>query len=367
MASVAIRIPQMGEGLHEARLVATLKNPGDPVKRDEPIYQMETDKAVMDIESPHDGVLLEWLAKADDILPIGAEIARMETEQPVGSPVPTTPPLRGPSIPPRTRAYAREKGVSDDQMARLAGNSSKLMPADIDAFLAMAGDRPFDERPVPPKQRVLNSRLVRATQLVVPGTITVAVNWESVDRCREAAKAAGGEFQPSAFTMLAYAVAQTVRDHPSLRTSILGEETFRTYRSLSLGIAVSLPGDELLLAVVEDADSLGWLEFASRTRQRIELARSGRDQAVESVTLSLTNMQGFGLRDAVPVVVPPACATLFIGELYPAVVEGPNGLRTRKTCNLTLTFDHRVMNGVGAAQFMNGLKAKVESIAQIIE
>src|SRR5438270_7920475 len=78
MPTVSVRIPQIGEGLQEARLVAVLKQPGDRVKRDEPIYQMETDKAVMDVESPYEGTLVEWLAPIDTILPIGGEVARMD-------------------------------------------------------------------------------------------------------------------------------------------------------------------------------------------------------------------------------------------------------------------------------------------------
>ena len=71
----SVCIPQRGEGLQEARLVAVLKQPGDFVKRDEPIYQMETDKAVMDVESPFEGTLVSWSAPVDTILAIGAEVA----------------------------------------------------------------------------------------------------------------------------------------------------------------------------------------------------------------------------------------------------------------------------------------------------
>src|SRR5690348_6066682 len=78
MPVISVNIPQIGEGLQEARLVAVLKQPGDQVKRDEPIYQMETDKAVMDVESPYEGLLVEWLAPVDTILPIGGAVARME-------------------------------------------------------------------------------------------------------------------------------------------------------------------------------------------------------------------------------------------------------------------------------------------------
>src|SRR2546423_14514855 len=99
MPTVSVRIPQIGEGLQEARLVAILKQPGDMVKRDEPIYQMETDKAVMDVESPYEGELIEWLADVDTVLPIGAEVARMKIAE-AGSP------------PPAPSRSSMERGVS---------------------------------------------------------------------------------------------------------------------------------------------------------------------------------------------------------------------------------------------------------------
>src|SRR3712207_6276907 len=148
MPTVSVRIPQIGEGLQEARLVAVLKQPGDSVKRDEPIYQMETDKAVMDVESPYEGTLSEWLAEVDTILPIGAEVARMDVVgdvqemqvhgapagngQPALSEAPAATAAGGAqrltNVPPRTRAYAKEKGISDEQLASIPAASGKLMP-----------------------------------------------------------------------------------------------------------------------------------------------------------------------------------------------------------------------------------------------
>jgi pyruvate dehydrogenase E2 component (dihydrolipoamide acetyltransferase) len=392
MATLSVRIPQIGEGLQEARLVAVLKQPGDQVKRDEPIYQMETDKAVMDVESPYDGVLTEWLAQPDEILAIGAEVARMEVAgsveaatEPIANVEATAAPealstegtsrvagARNANIPPRTRAYAKEKGLTDEQLAGVPAAGGKLMPSDIDAFLSGGTTAPssssaFTEAALAPKQRLLASRLVRGSQLVVPGTITVATNWAPLELMRARYKSSGEEFQPSAFTMFAYAVAQTLKEFPAFRSSLIGEDTLRTYNHVALGIAVGLPGDELVLAVVDDADTLSWREFAQRTRERIELARTGKDQASEAVTISLTNMQSFGLRDAVPVVVPPSVATLFIGEVYNGLSQESEEPRVQRTCNLALTFDHRVINGVGAAQFLNAIKQKVETISSLLD
>lgn len=392
MPIISVRIPQIGEGLQEARLVAVLKKEGDTVKRDEPIYQMETDKAVMDVESPYEGKLVKWLAPVDSILPIGGEVAQMDVHEGVqevpaahGSPAvsqaDTTVPAvavpggaagaRNSNIPPRTRAYAKEKGLSDEQLAQVPASSGKLMPSDIDAYLsgptkALKSTSSFDEHEVPAKQRLLSSRLVRGNQLAVPGTISVQLNWEPIHHVREAMKAKGGDFQPSAFTIFAFAVAKTLARHPSLRTILVGDSVFRTYTHVSLGIAVALPGDELVTAAIEEADTLSWEEFAHRARQRIEEARAGKDQASESVTFSLTNMQNFGLRDAVPVVVPPAVGTLFLGEVYSGISQTNAGLTLQKSVNLALTFDHRILNGVGAATFMKELKETCESINTLV-
>lgn len=393
MPSISVRIPQIGEGLQEARLVAVLKQPGEKVKRDEPIYQMETDKAVMDVESPYEGVLLEWMAPVDTILPIGGEVARMEVGdgvQEVGGghgPAPTEQPVtaaatstatdggaRNANIPPRTRAYAKEKGLSDAQLAKVPAAGGKLMPADIDAYLAGGATGPaalkqtdaYAETAVGQKQRLLASRLVRGNQLVVPGTIVVTVNWEPLENQRTRLKSKGGDFQPSSFTIFAYAVAQALKDFPAFRTTLVNDDTMRTYHHVALGIAVGLPGDELVLAVVPDADTLSWHDFAAKARERIDLARGGQDQANEAVTISLTNMQSFGLRDAVPVVVPPSVATLFLGEVYNGLADDTSELKIRRMVNLALTFDHRVMNGVGAANFLNKVKENLQAIAGLI-
>ena len=105
MPVISVRIPQLGEGLQEALLVEFLKNPGDTIGRDDPIYVMETDKATTDVESPYDGTLVEWTVEPGTVLEIGAEIGKMEVsegvkEMPVGhGPTESAPPEPAP-LPP---------------------------------------------------------------------------------------------------------------------------------------------------------------------------------------------------------------------------------------------------------------------------
>jgi pyruvate/2-oxoglutarate dehydrogenase complex dihydrolipoamide acyltransferase (E2) component len=360
----------------------------------------------MDVESPYEGTLTEWLAPIDTVLPIGGEVAKMEVleaveEAPVhahGVPAAvavvetvaaaaTTSAPSGPSrnadVPPRTRAYAKEKGIADDVLGTIPASGSKLLPADIDAFLSNGGGvlkpaaaptaKPtgkagsYTDGGVSNKQRILNSRMVRANQVVVPGTISCAVNWEPTERMRAKIKASGDSFQPSAFTMFSFAVAQAIKKYEAFRTTMPNDETYRTYNNVQLGIAVSLDSGELVTAVIEDADALAWKEFATKAREKIDMARAGKDQVNEAVTISLTNMQHFGLRDAVPVVVSPSMATLFLGEVYNGLANDIHGaIKLQRTVNLALTFDHRVVNGVGAANFLNAIKANVEGIEKLI-
>ncbi len=391
-------VPQIGEGLQEARIVAFLKQPGDDIKRDDPIYQMETDKAVMDVESPYAGKLISWTAKVDDVIAIGAEVGMIQvgsgtevvdapshgaptttanTFPPAISPKQSAGEIRLQGIPPRSRAYAKEKGIAPETLVTVPFAGSKLMPADIDLFLAGGGTTnvvgtsqvsasgiKFTERQMPGKQRVLNSRMVRSNSLVVPGTMTVVTKWGPIEDERVKLKAGGGKFQPSGFTMFAYAVTKAMTEFPAFRSGLAGDDKIRTYDFVSLGIAVSLPGDELVIAVVDSADTFDWQDFASATRDRIALARSGKDQAHEAVTVSLTNMQAFGLRDAIPVVVAPSMATIFLGETFRDIDEAG---RLQKVVNVTMTFDHRLCNGVGAAEFLNKVKEYVENIGAILK
>lgn len=396
-AVVPLKIPMIGEGLQEARLVAVLKQPGDMVKRDEPIYQMETDKAVMDVEAPFAGKLVRWLAEVDTVLAIGADVAMMEVEgaapaaTPAGesvaaAPVQASAPAavsvgsRRRDVPPRTRAYARSKGISDDQLETIAAAGSKLMPDDVDRFLsggqsapavapspaASSSGKAFTETPLSGKQRVLSSRLVRGNQIVVPGMMTVVVDWGPIEAARAKYKVAGGDFQPSSFTIFAYAVAKAAAGNPIVRSTLVGDATVRTYEHLQLGIAVSLPDDDLVVAVVEDASRLSWREFADQARAKIDLARGGKDQANESVTLSITNMQAFGIREAMAVVVPPGVATIFLGEPYNGLAQDTAELKFQRCANVGITIDHRLINGVPGATFLQDIKRNVEAISELI-
>lgn len=405
MPPVDIRIPQLGEGLQEARIVRFLKQPGDTVARDEPLFEMETDKAVMEIESPAAGVVEAWIAAEDQTLPIGTVIGRISTDgtgvavaesaaEPlqaaaeVGArvqvPVVDAPPekaaLRNANVPPRTRAYARERGLTEEELVQLAlGTEGKVLPQHVDAFLRArvqgrseaasqegalpSGPGRYTETPLPASQRRLAYRLIRSTQVVVPATIQMPVDWGAVERARARLKEERRVVQPSQFLLFCWCIAQAAREHPKFRSSLPNEATLRQYAHLNMGIAVARPGDELVQARVDQADTLRLSDFTRAAQQSIERARDGEDQATDTIQIVVTNMAATGALIGIPVVVPPAVATIFIGTPFDEAAPLPGGgVGFVRRAMMVMTFDHRLANGIGAAAFMNAIRDRIAGL-----
>lgn len=397
MAVVVIQIPQLGEGLQEARLVQFLKHPGDTVSRDEPIYVMETDKAATEVESPHAGKLKEWLVEEESILPIGAkigilevaeEVAEVGAEQiespsaqgadsstsvgPLGESLQATAPTSlqaaraGAAIPPRTKRYLKEKGLLEIAH-QIPAAGTKLTQEDVDRFLAQGprttdplktlASEAFDETPVPAAQQALIYRIARGAQVTVPAVLETELDWTHIAASREQTRLVDG---PTGFAMFLWCVGRAMRAHPVLRSTLSSDgKTLRTYRHVNLGVAVSLPGDGLNTAVVEHADSLNQADFFEALKQRIELARTGTDQADAATTLTVSNIGAVGMRAGIPVVVTPAVATIALGQVQEKPVPTAEGWAFFKAASITMTFDHRLLNGIGAASFLNDVRSFV--------
>ena len=267
-------------------------------------------------------------------------------------------------IPPRTRAYARELGISDDLLAAIPSVTAKLMPADIDAYRAAQGGEPagseppggggrkFVDLPLSDRQRKLNFHMKRSAQIVIPGTVSRPIAWTAVrDYAAKYQVEASGR-RPTEFQVFAYCVVQAIHSCPKFLCSLLHDDTVRQYERLNLGVAVALNEGELATAVVTDADGLSLTDLAARLHERVQAARAGNDQADATVQVLLSYLGAHGIRDAVPVLVAPAVAVMFIGEAYEQ--------ESRLYSNVSLTFDHRLINGVEAAEMLKSAAHHVQ-------
>ena len=338
-----IRVPQLGEGLREARIVQLLCAPGAPLRRGDPIYVIETDKTTVELEAPFDGTLLEWHVAVGDVVAIDATVALVAN---AGAAMPVTSPKAERVIPPRTRAHAQERGLDDHALAAIPSVTNKLLPEDIDKYLATRAAETREvngmrERRVTGGHRAVIFRLRRSATLVIPGTLAIDVPWADL----ESGGPADGETRPTPFQVFAHAVARVAQSHAKFRSVMVGDDRIREYDHVNLGIALARPNDELMIAVVRKAESLNRAEFVRACARGMRAAIRDGAEAAEDTQILLTHLGEFGIVDAVPTLVAPASSIFFLGALR----------QSSRDVRIAVTFDHRLINGASAARFLDDL------------
>ncbi len=313
---VPIKMPLMGEGIRAARIVSLMKKAGDRVARDEQICEVETDKAVYPIESSMAGVLREWRCRVDDIVDIGREIALLTAE------------AAAPAAP------AGNLSMQQLQQVPLAAPAS-VAPA-------------------------LSPAITRRLSGVVPVNMQLDVHWKAIRAAREAAKGKHPSHTPS--LMLAWTVVKAMTKHPAFRRIVTRDGAIVERHPFDLGVAVALEGDRLATAAIHDADRLGWPEFAGAYAKAVADTRSGTVEDVQA-PLIITSLGGFGIEVATPIVVPPSMGTLFVGKAHERMINDGGAVYPAEVVTLSLTFDHKVVNGAGAAAFLYDLKKLAEGFS----
>ena len=344
-AAREIRVPQLGEGLREARIVQLLRAPGAPLRRGDPLYVIETDKTTVELEAPFDGTLLEWQVAVGDVVDIDATVALVTS---AGANVPVPLPAAERIIPPRTRAHAQERGLDDHALAVIPSATNKLLPADIDKYLAeRAAKSPevegMTERRVTGGHRAVIFRLRRSATLVIPGTLAIDVPWSSL----ESVNKDDGDVRPTPFQVFAHAVAHVAQSHAKFRSVMVGDDRIREYDHVNVGIALARPNDVLIIAVVRKAESMNMPEFIRASARGMRAAIRDGVEAAEDTQILLTHLGDFGIVDAVPTLVAPASSIFFLGA-----PQQPSA-----KARIAVTFDHRLINGAAAARFLEDLAA----------
>ncbi len=307
---VIVTVPILGEGIRNARVVTLLKQPGDDVSPDDPLCELETDKAVYPVESAHRGTMGAWKVAVGDAVDIGSELGAIVTEPSAGG--------------------ARSPGV--EKSAAPAAPAPALSPA-----------------------------ITRRLGQVVPVYLTVNAKWGAIRAARRAAKARGENLTPS--LMLAWAIVRATELNSSFRRQFVDDRHIVQLGDFDLGIAVALAEDRLVTAVVPHANRLPWPEFVTAYHDNIAQVRNGRVHGEIHAPVILTSLGGFGVRTGQPLLVPPAVGTLFVGESHFEMIADeadPGRPAAREVVTLSLTFDHRVINGAGGAAFVGEVKRRIE-------
>jgi pyruvate/2-oxoglutarate dehydrogenase complex dihydrolipoamide acyltransferase (E2) component len=336
-----IKVPIMGEGIRAARVVSLLKQPGDSVGLDEALCEVETDKAVYPIESSMIGRLKEWRCHPDELLPIGADVCVLSVDA-----------GQADSASDDDAAGEKSAATSDAATRRTpqppAGNLS------IQQLQQIPREPAGGASPVPP---ALSPSITRRLAGVVPTNMQIDARWENIRHAREAAKKSDPSATPS--LMLAWCTTQAMKRHGAFRRLVMRDGTIVQRDAFDLGVAVALEEDGLATAVIHDARELDWPKFAAAYAAAIAEVRAGRIEDVQA-PLNITSLGGFGIEFATPIVVPPAMSTLFIGKTHERMINDEGVVYPVEVATLSLTFDHRVVNGAGAAAFLHDLREEVE-------
>ncbi len=210
-----------------------------------------------------------------------------------------------------------------------------------------------------PENRVapaLSPAITRRLAGVVPANIQLDASWTAIRTARQEAKQRGLDYSPS--MMFAWCVTRAMEQHAPFRRLVTKDGTIVQQDAFDVGVAVALEGDRLGTAAIAHAGSLSWPEFVETYSRALAEVRAGRIDDVQT-PLNITSLGSFGVEVATPIVVPPSMATLFIGKAHDRLINDGGVVYPTEVITLSLTFDHKVVNGGGAAGFLNSVKKEI--------
>ncbi|MDA0334852.1 MAG: dihydrolipoamide acetyltransferase family protein [bacterium] len=381
--AIDVVMPRLGWTMEEGTLVEWLKASGDPVQVGDILFTVESDKALNEIEAFDSGTLHipENAPAPGATVPVGTVLAYVLAAGEVGPALVPPPPERAtaqgsagpsapaaaaistdaggnkPSISPRARRLAKDLGVDWERLTG-TGSTGRVTEEDVRAAAASVGDiDPSVERvPMNPTRLAIATRLVGSHRDSAPVTLTAEYDVTALVELRSASRP-----RPAYNDFLIRFAAVALERHPALNSSLQGHDIL-LHESIHIGFAVDTEAG-LLVPVVRDANRKSIAEIARDSARlggqalRGELA--GDD--MRGGTFTITNLGAAGIDAFTPIINPPQCAILGIGRISqrPAVYEGQ--VVPRWLTVVSLSFDHRIIDGGPAARFLATLRQLVES------
>ncbi len=393
--------PDVGEGIHEGRVVEWLVAEGETVDEDQPLLKVETDKAVVELPSPRSGTILRLHAAAEAAIFVGDPLVTIgdsgeelpEGEAPSGDgPAAAAPaPPAGPAAPspaaathrplatPRTRALARKLGVdlqavrgsgaggriTDDDVQRTAAGGAPAVPSPASSVVApravsVTADGEVERLPLTHLRKVIANAMRASKQMSAHVTHVDEADVTDLVAHYRRAKPVIEERSGVRFTLLPLfikALVATLQKYPIFNASVDEEQqeiVFKKY--YNIGVAVDTP-EGLIVPVIRDADRKDMVEIAGEVADKAERARSRQLNLDElkGGSCTITNIGPLGGVFATPIINQPELAIVGLHAIKerPEVVDGE--IAIRKMMYLSISFDHRYIDGAEAARFMSDM------------
>ncbi|HJZ77689.1 MAG TPA: dihydrolipoamide acetyltransferase family protein [Vicinamibacterales bacterium] len=340
--AVSVVMPALEMAQETGKLLAWRKREGDRVRKGEALLEIETDKAVVEIEAPGDGILAAITATEGAVVPVGQTIAWLVAPGEV--PPATTGAVR---ISPKARRLATEHGVN---LAVITGSgpSGEILAEDILSAIS----RPSALSPQPSAMSSSFAALMAAR--TTQSWTTVPHFFISRDLEATSLIAARGSAPGLSHTdLIVSAVARTLVKHPRMHAS-WRDGAVRPNAEVNVAIAIAVE-DAVVTGVVHRADRLSLADVAVRRRELSDRARAGRLQPADiaGATFTISNLGMFQVDAFTAIIVPPQAAILAVGTIADRVVAVNGQPAVRPTMTLTLSCDHRVVDGARAAAFLS--------------
>jgi pyruvate dehydrogenase E2 component (dihydrolipoamide acetyltransferase) len=393
--AISVVMPALEMAQETGKLVSWLKNEGDSVVKGEPLLEIETDKAVMEIESPGDGLLAGVKVQAGAEVPVGQTIAWIVRpgENPPADEAATasgrkktatSAALKSPSehrpasstksaetvkISPRARRLAAERGVN---LADVQGSGAEgeIFAADILAAIESKETAPPPEVSISSSiARLMAERTTQSWTSVPHFFVVREVDASALNEARrkfvtEMERLRQGK--PTHTDLLVALVARVLRKHSLLNASWI-DGGIRKHPNINIGLAMAVE-DGVVAPVIQQADKISLAEIAAQNRELNERARGSklRPADIAGGTFTISNLGMFGAHAFTAIIVPPQAAILAVGTITDRVVpvDGRPGIRPMMT--LTLASDHRVVDGARAAEFLRDLATAIGNPQEVL-
>jgi pyruvate dehydrogenase E2 component (dihydrolipoyllysine-residue acetyltransferase) len=408
-------MPALGMAQEKGTLVTWLKKAGDAVKKGEPLMEVETDKATVEVEAPASGVLQNVTAKEGDEVPVGKTIAVIaaageasakESKAPHPSPLPkgegikwqakdkskeaaasaaaaphplprgdgrgegAREPLESGRIAasPAARRIAKENNV-DLSSLKGTGPDGSIVAADVARPGGAPQERPAggparvkETLPLSGMRRIVAKRMTESKQTAPHFYLGVDVDMSAVEKRRGELKRNGGAVVPSINDFILAAVAKALRDFPALNASFT-DEGVKIFADINIGMAVALD-EGLVVPVIRNADTLSLEQIAEQSRALAEKAQKKKlfPLDYEGGTFTVSNLGMLGVESFTAIINPPECAILAVGRVAPRVVAVDGGIAARPMMTMNLSADHRVVDGAYGARFLQQVNRSLEQL-----
>ena len=327
---------------------------GDAVRAGQALGELMVEKANIEITAPQDGVVQKVLIKRGDVVKPGAVVAEIA----LAGEMAAVPPGAGAEFTPTSpaaRRLARELGV--DLAPVTPADGRRITEEDVRRYLATGAPTTAGE-PLTGRRKIIAERMLRSIQQSAQVTLTTEVDAATLVAERARCQAS---MEVSYNDLLAWIIVRVLMQHPALNATLVGDR-LRRHEAVHLGLAVAMEGG-LLVPVLRDAGQLTLAQIAVQSRELIERARSGASAPGElsGSTFTLTNLGAYDIDAFTPILNPPEIGILGVGRIREAIVPRNGQPALGQLMVLSLTFDHRAVDGALAAAFLQTIKRLVES------